>query len=308
MRITIVRGDITEQAVDAVVNAANSGLLGGGGVDGAIHARGGPTILAECRALRESRYPKGLPVGEAVATTAGELPARWVIHTVGPVHSKSENRSAALTSAYRASLRVADELGAKSVAFPAVSAGAYAWPLDDAAYIAIRAVRGADTQVEDVRFVLFSAEVYAAFKAAEGPTDDEIAARLAARPDEVWQALFAAADALTPDDLAVRWGGGQSAPSGAIQMPYPIYSARVNTLTRGLSEVGAVVVYDWMQWPEIDAKTLDKAPVATAARLATKIIRGERFCEGTIDHALNDGTLQAVVARLRRWYEKERRS
>ncbi|WP_436492883.1 O-acetyl-ADP-ribose deacetylase [Actinokineospora sp. HUAS TT18] len=306
MRISIVRGDITEQAVDAVVNAANSGLLGGGGVDGAIHARGGPAILAECRALRDSTYPRGLPVGQAVATTAGDLPARWVIHTVGPVHSRTEDRSAALTSAYREALRVADEVGARSVAFPAISAGAYAWPIDDVARIAIRAVRDADTQVEEVRFVLFSGDVHAAFKAAEGPTDDEIAARLAERPDEVWLALFAAADALTPEDSAVKWGGGQSTPTGAIQLPYPIYSTAVNALTSALSQVGAVVVYDWMHWPEIDPATLDQAPVATAARLATKIIRGERFCDGTIEHALNNGSFAAIVARLRKWYENER--
>src|SRR5918998_6441181 len=121
--ITFIRGDITEQSVDAIVNAANSSLLGGGGVDGAIHRRGGPEILAECRALRASRYGRGLPTGRAVATTAGRLPARWVIHTVGPVWAEREDRSALLESCYRESLRVADELGAASVAFPAVSAG-----------------------------------------------------------------------------------------------------------------------------------------------------------------------------------------
>ncbi|WP_231949920.1 DUF6508 domain-containing protein [Alloactinosynnema sp. L-07] len=124
----------------------------------------------------------------------------------------------------------------------------------------------------------------------------------------MWQALFAAADAITPADLNVKWGGGQSTPTGSIQMPYPIYSPAVNALTGRLSEVGAVVVYDWMHWPPIDAATLDKAPVATAARLATKIIRGERFCDGTIDHAMNDGSLQAIVARLRKWYETERQA
>src|SRR3989442_5547378 len=104
MRVELVKGDITEQQVDAIVNAANSWLLGGGGVDGAIHRRGGPEILAECRALRSSRYPDGLPTGQAVATTAGRLPARWVIHTVGPVHAKREDRSALLRSCYTTSL------------------------------------------------------------------------------------------------------------------------------------------------------------------------------------------------------------
>ncbi|GAA2890636.1 O-acetyl-ADP-ribose deacetylase [Pseudonocardia halophobica] len=163
-RIELVQGDITTQEVDAVVNAANSGLLGGGGVDGAIHRAGGPAILAECRELRATRYPDGLPTGRAVATTAGNMPARWVIHTVGPVYAKREDRSHLLASAYRESLRVADELGARSVAFPAVSAGIYGWPLADAARIAVTTVREADTQVELARFVLFSAEILRAFE------------------------------------------------------------------------------------------------------------------------------------------------
>ena len=164
--IEFVQGDITEQAVDAVVNAANSSLLGGGGVDGAIHRRGGPDILAECRQVRAGRYRDGLPPGEAVATTAGRLPARWVIHTVGPVWSKTEDRSALLVSCYRESLRVADELGAASVAFPAVSAGVYRWPMDDAARIAVETVRATATTVALVRFVLFSEAAYTAFRAA----------------------------------------------------------------------------------------------------------------------------------------------
>lgn len=166
VRISLVQGDITEQHVDAVVNAANSSLLGGGGVDGAIHRRGGPAILAECRELRDGRYPDGLPTGEAVATTGGELPARWVIHTVGPVYAKSEDRSGLLASCYRRSLQVADELGAQSVGFPAVSAGVYGWPLDDAARIALRTVASASTSVQEARFVLFSADMLDTFERA----------------------------------------------------------------------------------------------------------------------------------------------
>jgi O-acetyl-ADP-ribose deacetylase len=165
MDIEFVRGDITEQHVDAIVNAANSSLLGGGGVDGAIHRRGGPEILAECRELRAGRYRDGLPAGQAVATTAGRLPARWVIHTVGPVWSKRDDRSALLESCYRESLRVADELGAASVAFPAVSAGVYRWPMDDAARIAVETVRATSTSVALVRFVLFSDTAHHAFLA-----------------------------------------------------------------------------------------------------------------------------------------------
>jgi len=163
--LEFVQGDITEQNVDAVVNAANSSLLGGGGVDGAIHRRGGPDILAECRQIRAERYPDGLPPGQAVATTAGRLPARWVIHTVGPVYAKREDRSALLESCYRESLRVAAELGAASVAFPAVSAGVYGWPMDDAARIAVETVRTVSTNIALVRFVLFGDDAYRAFTA-----------------------------------------------------------------------------------------------------------------------------------------------
>ncbi|MGW2558764.1 O-acetyl-ADP-ribose deacetylase [Streptomyces sp. NPDC001514] len=163
--ITLVQGDITEQHVDVIVNAANSSLLGGGGVDGAIHRRGGPEILDECRKLRASHYGKGLPTGQAVATTAGNLPARWVVHTVGPVHSATEDRSALLASCYRESLRVADELDARTVAFPAISTGVYRWPMDDAARIAVETVRDAETSVEEVRFVLFDERAYEAFAA-----------------------------------------------------------------------------------------------------------------------------------------------
>jgi O-acetyl-ADP-ribose deacetylase (regulator of RNase III) len=161
--ITLVRGDITRQSADAIVNAANSSLLGGGGVDGAIHRRGGPAILADCRKLRASQYGKGLRTGQAVATTAGELDARWVIHTVGPVYSHEEDRSEQLASCYRESLRVADELGARTVAFPAVSAGIYGWPMDDAARIAVEAVRAAETSVDEVTFVLFDEAAFEAF-------------------------------------------------------------------------------------------------------------------------------------------------
>ncbi|WIM67503.1 O-acetyl-ADP-ribose deacetylase [Corynebacterium breve] len=144
MRITIQPGDITRITADAVVNAANSSLLGGLGVDGAIHRVGGPSILAECKHLRATTLPEGLPAGQAVATTAGDLPARWVIHTVGPVYSTDEDRSATLASAYAESLKLASELGANSVAFPLISAGAYGWPLADAARIAVDTVRRAD--------------------------------------------------------------------------------------------------------------------------------------------------------------------
>jgi O-acetyl-ADP-ribose deacetylase len=174
MRITLVQGDITRQQADAIVNAANSSLLGGGGVDGAIHRRGGPEILAACRALRAGAYPDGLPAGQAVATTAGLLPATWVIHTVGPVYSPREDRSALLASCYAESLRVAAELGARTIAFPAVSAGIYGWPAADAARIAVTTVHSATNPdpatahpaLTEARFVLFSPDMYQHFQNA----------------------------------------------------------------------------------------------------------------------------------------------
>jgi O-acetyl-ADP-ribose deacetylase (regulator of RNase III) len=167
--IEAVLGDITRESVDAIVNAANSSLLGGGGVDGAIHRAGGPEILAACRRLRETTLPDGLPTGDAVATTAGRLPARWVIHTVGPVYSAREDRSALLASCYRRSLEVARDLGASSVAFPAVSAGVYGWPMDDAARIAVTTVREVTASgdgPELIRFVLFGEPALREFEAA----------------------------------------------------------------------------------------------------------------------------------------------
>ena len=162
MEITLIEGDITAQRVDAIVNAANSSLLGGGGVDGAIHRRGGPAILAECRALRASRYGRGLPTGQAVATTAGDLPARWVVHTVGPVHSATEDRSALLRDCYANSLAVADGLGAVTVAFPLISAGVYGWPVEDAVRQALTVLRAATpVNVVEARLVLFGADTCA---------------------------------------------------------------------------------------------------------------------------------------------------
>jgi O-acetyl-ADP-ribose deacetylase (regulator of RNase III) len=165
--IDVQIGDITEQHVDAVVNAANKWLLGGSGVDGAIHKGGGPAILAECRQLRANRYPAGLPTGEAVATTAGELPARWVIHTVGPIYAEESDPAALLSACHLNALRVADELGARTVAFPAISTGVYGYPVAEAASVAVAAVRScAETSVELVRFVLFSPPAFDAFQTA----------------------------------------------------------------------------------------------------------------------------------------------
>lgn len=161
MRLQVVTGDITEQTVDAVVNAANRGMRGGGGVDGAIHRAGGPTILADCVA----RFPDGLATGAAGWTTAGDLPARWVIHVVGPNWNAGQRESDLLASCYREALRVADELDVGTIAFPGVSTGIYGWPLDDAAQIAVRTVRDTPTEVAEARFVAFDDRAAAALRA-----------------------------------------------------------------------------------------------------------------------------------------------
>jgi O-acetyl-ADP-ribose deacetylase (regulator of RNase III) len=163
-RITVIRGDITTQDVDAVVNAANSGLMGGGGVDGAILRAGGQAQLDARRALRDRIG--SLPVGQAAATDAGDMLARWVIHVVGPVYAKHEDRAHLLASCYSEALRVADELDVQTVAFPAVSAGVYGWPMASAADIAVETVRRTSTSVAEVRFVLFSDEAHAEFTRA----------------------------------------------------------------------------------------------------------------------------------------------
>ena len=156
MQVTAVRGDITDQRVDAVVNAANSAMRGGGGVDGAIHRAGGPAVLEDCIA----RFPHGLPTGEAGWTTAGDLPARWVIHVVGPNRHAGQTDRSLLLSCYRRALEVADELGATTIAFPLISAGVYGWPKDDAIAAAIEVLRSADTAVTDARIVAFDAPTY----------------------------------------------------------------------------------------------------------------------------------------------------
>lgn len=156
MEITLVQGDITQQHVDAVVNAANRRMRGGGGVDGAIHRAGGRAVYDDC----VRRFPHGLPTGRAGWTTGGNLPARWVIHVVGPNHRAGETDRSLLTSCYSAALAVADELGARTVAFPLISAGIYGWPLEDAVAAAVETLRASSSEVEEARMVAFGAETY----------------------------------------------------------------------------------------------------------------------------------------------------
>jgi O-acetyl-ADP-ribose deacetylase (regulator of RNase III) len=155
-RITAVLGDITQQHVDAIVNAANNAMRGGGGVDGAIHRAGGPAVLHDCI----ERFPHGLATGDAGWTTAGNLPARWVTHTVGPNYRAGQRDPELLRSCYRRSLEVADELGARSVAFPLISAGIYGWPLDDAIAIAVDTIATTSGVDSDVRFVASDDDIH----------------------------------------------------------------------------------------------------------------------------------------------------
>src|SRR3989454_1787866 len=158
-RVTILVGDISQQQVDVIVNAANPTLMGGGGVDGAIHHAGGPAILEACREIRRTQYPAGLPTGEAVITTAGNLPARYVIHTVGPVYGEHNGREAQLLAAcYKNSLRLAASHSLKSIAFPAISTGVFGYPLSEAAAVSSQAVMeylADDDIVKEVRMVFF---------------------------------------------------------------------------------------------------------------------------------------------------------
>jgi O-acetyl-ADP-ribose deacetylase len=166
-KVRVVVGDITSQRVDAIVNAANSTLYGGGGVDGAIHRRGGPRIIEECRKIRSSRFPQGLPTGEAVATTAGLLPAQYVVHTVGPIaRGEREPDDQALAACYRNSLKLAAELKLRSIAFPSVSTGAYGYPRDKAASVVSKTIEltlRETVSIEEVRLVFYErddAEVF----------------------------------------------------------------------------------------------------------------------------------------------------
>ena len=151
------RGDITKQQVDAIVNAANNRMRGGGGVDGAIHRTGGPAILADC----VERFPNGLVTGDAGWTTAGDMPARWVIHTVGPNYNAGQRDRALLESCYRRALDVADELGVQTIAFPLISAGIYVWPLDDAIDAAVSTIENSDTRVCEARIVVLNDDLLA---------------------------------------------------------------------------------------------------------------------------------------------------
>jgi O-acetyl-ADP-ribose deacetylase (regulator of RNase III) len=165
--VRLVQGDITNMETDAIVNAANSSLMGGGGVDGAIHRKGGPQILEECKRIRATEWPQGLPTGKAVITTGGNLNAKYVIHTVGPVwHGGNRGEPELLRQAYQNSLRLAVDKGLKTLAFPSISTGAYGYPVEDASVVALKAVREfleKEDSLDEVVFVLFSGQALEAY-------------------------------------------------------------------------------------------------------------------------------------------------
>ena len=165
-QINFILGDITHQNVDAIVNAANSSLLGGGGVDGAIHRAGGPAILDACKELRRTTHPDGLPTGQAVATIGGKLPAKYVIHAVGPIYNKDVDQSHLLRDAHINSLRVADELGIQSMALPAISTGIYSYPIEDAAKVALKAITSTPTKVRQINFVFLDKDTKNIYESA----------------------------------------------------------------------------------------------------------------------------------------------
>jgi len=167
-KIRIIRGDITEQETEAIVNAANSSLMGGGGVDGAIHRKGGPKILEECKRIRRTQWPNGLPTGKAVITTGGNLKAKYVIHTVGPVWRGGKHGEAELLAdAYRNSLKLAVSKGIRTISFPAISTGAYGYPMEEAAEVALKTVRDFledEDKLDEVVFVLFTESAYKVYE------------------------------------------------------------------------------------------------------------------------------------------------
>ena len=168
MTLNIVQGDITTRSVDAIVNAANSSLLGGGGVDGAIHRAAGPELLEACRELRRTRFEDGLPVGQAVATEGFDLPASWVIHTVGPNRHAGQTDPDLLAACFTNSLDAAADVGAASIAFPAIGAGVYGWDAEDVARIALQAIADHSGGFETIELVLFSADLTRIFRQAAG--------------------------------------------------------------------------------------------------------------------------------------------
>ncbi|MGC8766179.1 MAG: O-acetyl-ADP-ribose deacetylase [Brevinematia bacterium] len=164
--VVVKVGDITEEDVCAIVNAANSSLMGGGGVDGAIHRKGGPEILEECKKIRQTQYPNGLPVGEAVATTAGNLKAKYVIHTVGPIwYGGNQDEEKLLANAYRNSLKLAEELGCKTISFPAISTGAYGYPKEKAAEVVCKVLKeySSSPKLKKINLVFFSQQDFDIF-------------------------------------------------------------------------------------------------------------------------------------------------
>jgi O-acetyl-ADP-ribose deacetylase len=294
--VEVVLGDITLEQADALVTAANESLMGGGGVDGAIHRAAGPR-LAEAGAAIGPCAP-----GDAMATAAFDLdpPVRHVIHTVGPVwEGGGHGEAEVLASCYRRCLQVADELGARSIAVPAIATGVYGFPAEEAARIAVATITSTSTAVERVRLVAFDDATHDLL------ADSLLLARLDASAD-AWPRLVALAGEFTARPHAeddCRWTPAREAPDGVITMGYPVYGERVRLACRLLADVGAVTpAYPWMDRPPLVVPDDGVLSPADAVRLATATVRGERFSDGTIGHAVGHGALQAVLASLAAWY------
>jgi O-acetyl-ADP-ribose deacetylase (regulator of RNase III) len=307
--IEVILGDITRERTDAVVTAGNESLMGGGGVDGAIHRAAGPR-LAEAGAAAGPCAP-----GDAMATPAFDLdpPVRYVIHTVGPVwEGGGHGEAEVLGSCYRRCLEVADELGVRSIAFPAIATGAHGFPAAEAARTAVSAIASTSTAVRQVRLVAFDeatrdllvAEL--ARRSASDPGDSTLLAQLdtTAQRADAWRRLVALADefAVLPHaDGDVRWSPAKV--DGVITVGHPIYSERIERACRALDDVGAVTpAHPWMRQPPPAVPGDGSLSPADAVRLATAIVRGERFGDGTIGRAVEHGTLQAVLTSLSTWY------
>lgn len=292
--ITVVCEDITLQRVDAVVNAASNAMRGGGGVDGAIHRAGGPAILTDCI----ERFPRGLATGDAGWTTAGDLPARWVIHTVGPNFSVGERDRSQLVACYRRAIDVADEVGAATVAFPLISAGVFAWPLDDAIEAAVVTLSTTRTNMREARIAVVSDQTAA-------KVQDRIEYWASRSPDQI---VCNGLEVLQ-SGYAVDWPPSRTDPTTGAMPTHPEYDTRVYEALVAAHRSLAGPDSDYLEnMRALRSEPIGKAPVenlpiehATLAELSTMltaVFRGERFSDGTIASCINNGDLARMFERV----------